>query len=156
MDEGTLKTPIHKCLFYWSFLFEVVKQFCGFWIWSETECKTPAEYGLQHNSTYSSLSSSSVFVAVDVGCLFSFDIFFLVPSSASVTLQKRILLRRYHHHNFFNTTEKGNHTVREFLETELLYCKSNFTKISDLKGQCHEILNYRCCSLIIPLVYHWY
>ncbi len=22
-----------------------------FWTWSETECKTPAEYGLQHNST---------------------------------------------------------------------------------------------------------
>jgi hypothetical protein len=32
-------------------LFGVVKQFCRFWIWSETECKTLAEYGLQHNST---------------------------------------------------------------------------------------------------------
>ncbi len=50
MDEGTL-TPIHKCRLYWSFLFRVWKQFCRFWIWSETECKTPAEYGLQHNST---------------------------------------------------------------------------------------------------------
>ncbi len=32
-------------------LFGVVKQFCRFWIWSETECKTPAEYGystIQH------------------------------------------------------------------------------------------------------------
>ncbi len=29
----------------------VVKKFCRFWIWSETEFKTPAEYGLQHNST---------------------------------------------------------------------------------------------------------
>ncbi len=27
MDEGTLKTPIPKCRLYWSFLFEVVKQF---------------------------------------------------------------------------------------------------------------------------------
>ncbi len=25
-------------------LFGVVKQFGRFWIWSETECKTPAEY----------------------------------------------------------------------------------------------------------------
>jgi hypothetical protein len=32
-------------------LFRVVKQFCRFWIWSETECKTPAEYVLQYNST---------------------------------------------------------------------------------------------------------
>ncbi len=32
-------------------LFGMVKQFCRFWIWSETECKTPAEYGTQHNST---------------------------------------------------------------------------------------------------------
>jgi hypothetical protein len=31
--------------------FGVVKHFCRFWIWSETECKTPAEYGLEHNST---------------------------------------------------------------------------------------------------------
>jgi hypothetical protein len=31
-------------------LFGVVKQFGRFWIWSETECKIPAEYGLQHNS----------------------------------------------------------------------------------------------------------
>jgi hypothetical protein len=51
MDEGTLKTSIPKCRLYWLFLFGVVKQFCRFWIWSETECKTPAEYGLQHNST---------------------------------------------------------------------------------------------------------
>jgi hypothetical protein len=36
---------------YWSFLFGVVKQFCRFWIWSETECKTPAEYGLHYNAT---------------------------------------------------------------------------------------------------------
>ena len=28
-----------------------MKQFCRFWTWSETECKTPAEYGLQHNLT---------------------------------------------------------------------------------------------------------
>jgi len=28
-----------------------VKQFCRFKIWPETECKTPAEYDLQHNST---------------------------------------------------------------------------------------------------------
>jgi hypothetical protein len=40
-----------KCLLYWSFLFGVVKQFCRFRIWSETECKTLAEYGLQHNTT---------------------------------------------------------------------------------------------------------
>ncbi len=53
MDEGTLKTAIPKCsLFCRSFMFGVVKQFCRFWIWSETECKTPAEYGLQHNSTH--------------------------------------------------------------------------------------------------------
>ncbi len=32
-------------------LFGVVKHFSRFWIWSETECKTPAEYGLQYNST---------------------------------------------------------------------------------------------------------
>ncbi len=32
-------------------LFGVLKQFYRFWIWSETECKTPAEYGPQHNST---------------------------------------------------------------------------------------------------------
>jgi hypothetical protein len=32
-------------------LFGVVKQFCRFLIWSEPECKTPAEYGLQYNST---------------------------------------------------------------------------------------------------------
>jgi hypothetical protein len=32
-------------------LFGVVKQFCRFWIWSETECKTPAEYGPQYIST---------------------------------------------------------------------------------------------------------
>ncbi len=51
MDEGTLKTPIPKCRLFWSFLFGVVKQFIRFWIWSETECKTPAEYDLQHNST---------------------------------------------------------------------------------------------------------
>jgi hypothetical protein len=44
MDEGTLKTPIPTCRLYWSFLFGVVKQFCTFWIWSETECKTPAEW----------------------------------------------------------------------------------------------------------------
>ncbi len=31
-------------------LFGVVKQFGRLRIWSETECKTPAEYGLQHNS----------------------------------------------------------------------------------------------------------
>ncbi len=31
-------------------LFGVVKQFGRFLIWSETECKIPAEYGLQHNS----------------------------------------------------------------------------------------------------------
>ncbi len=51
MDEGTIKTPIPKCRLYWSFLFGVGKQFCRLWIWSETEWKTPAEYGLQHNST---------------------------------------------------------------------------------------------------------
>ncbi len=50
MDEGTLKTPVPKCRLYGSFLFGVVKQFCRFWISSETECKTPAEYSLQHNS----------------------------------------------------------------------------------------------------------
>ncbi len=32
-------------------LFGVVKQFCRFYIWSETECKTPAEYVLKHNPT---------------------------------------------------------------------------------------------------------
>ncbi len=41
------------CRLYWSFLFGVVKQFCRFWIWSVTECKILAEYGLQHNSTLS-------------------------------------------------------------------------------------------------------
>ncbi len=30
-------------------LFGVVKQFGRFWLWSETECKIPAEYGLQNN-----------------------------------------------------------------------------------------------------------
>ncbi len=29
MDEGTLKTPIPKYRYYWSFLFGVVKQFLG-------------------------------------------------------------------------------------------------------------------------------
>ncbi len=29
-------------------LFGVVKQFGWFWIWSETECKIPAEYGLHY------------------------------------------------------------------------------------------------------------
>ena len=29
----------------------MVEQFCRFWIWSETECKTPAEYGPQYIST---------------------------------------------------------------------------------------------------------
>ncbi len=28
-----------------------MKKFCRFWIWSETECKTPAEYGPQYTST---------------------------------------------------------------------------------------------------------
>ncbi len=32
-------------------LFGVVAQFGRFWIWSETECKIPADYGLQHNSS---------------------------------------------------------------------------------------------------------
>ncbi len=32
------------------FLFRVVYQFCRLWILSGTECKTPAEYGLQQNS----------------------------------------------------------------------------------------------------------
>ncbi len=32
-------------------LLGVVKQFGSFWIWSETEYKISAEYGLQHNST---------------------------------------------------------------------------------------------------------
>jgi hypothetical protein len=32
-------------------LFGVVKQFCRFPIWSDTECKTPAEYGPQYIST---------------------------------------------------------------------------------------------------------
>jgi hypothetical protein len=32
-------------------LFGVVKQFCWFQIWSEIECKTPAEYGPQYIST---------------------------------------------------------------------------------------------------------
>ncbi len=49
-DEGILKTPIPKCRLYWSF--------CLCW-WSncvgsesgQKECETPAEYGLQHNST---------------------------------------------------------------------------------------------------------
>ncbi len=49
--QRTLKTPIPRCCLYWSFLFGVVMQFCRFWIWSERECKTPAEYGLQHNAT---------------------------------------------------------------------------------------------------------
>jgi hypothetical protein len=31
------------------FLFRVGLAFCRFWIWSDTECKTPAEYGPQHN-----------------------------------------------------------------------------------------------------------
>ncbi len=29
-----------------SFLFWVIQQFCRFWIWSDTECSTPTEYGL--------------------------------------------------------------------------------------------------------------
>ncbi len=28
----------------------MVYQFCRFWIWSDIENSTPAEYGLQHNS----------------------------------------------------------------------------------------------------------
>jgi hypothetical protein len=48
MEEGTLKTQIPYCRLYWSFLLGVVKQFCRFRIWSETECKTPAKYGPQY------------------------------------------------------------------------------------------------------------
>jgi hypothetical protein len=44
MYEGTLKTSIPKCRLYWPFLFGVVRQFCRFWTWSETECKTPVKY----------------------------------------------------------------------------------------------------------------
>ncbi len=33
--------------FYWGW----IGNFFGFWIWSDTERHTPAEYGLQHNST---------------------------------------------------------------------------------------------------------
>ncbi len=51
MDEGTLKTPIPQCRLYWLFLFGMVKLLCRFWMWSETECKTPAEYGPQYIST---------------------------------------------------------------------------------------------------------
>ncbi len=39
-----------------------VKQYCRFWIWSETEYKTPAEYGLQHNSTPSQPHSHTLSV----------------------------------------------------------------------------------------------
>ncbi len=59
-DNGKLALPWTKeiyrhqslnVVFNWSFLFGAVKQFCRFWIWSETECKTLAEYDLQYNST---------------------------------------------------------------------------------------------------------
>ncbi len=41
-------------------LFGVVKQFGKFWIWSETECKIPTEYGLQHNSPFQKPSAYSL------------------------------------------------------------------------------------------------
>ncbi len=49
MDEGTLKTAIPSCRLHWLFCLGVMKQFGRFWIWSETECKIPAKFGLQHN-----------------------------------------------------------------------------------------------------------
>ncbi len=42
-------------------LFGVVKQFGRFWIWSETECKTPAEYGPQYISTPPHSHTQSVY-----------------------------------------------------------------------------------------------
>ncbi len=45
MDEETLDTnPLMSSSLV--ILFGVVKQFDRFWIWSETERKIPAEYGL--------------------------------------------------------------------------------------------------------------
>jgi hypothetical protein len=38
------------------FCLGVIEQFCRFRIWSETECKTTAEFGLQHDSTPSAPS----------------------------------------------------------------------------------------------------
>ena len=51
MEEGTLKTPIPLMPSSLVILFGVVKQLCRFRIWSETECKTPAEYGPQYISS---------------------------------------------------------------------------------------------------------
>ncbi len=51
MDEGAFKdtNPLMSSLLI--ILFGVVKQFCRFWIWSDTDCKTSAEYGPQYIST---------------------------------------------------------------------------------------------------------
>jgi hypothetical protein len=50
MDEGTLKTLNPLMSSSLVILFGVMEQFGRFRIWSETECKTHAEYGPQHNS----------------------------------------------------------------------------------------------------------
>jgi hypothetical protein len=48
MDEGAIKTPTLKCRLYWCFSLGWCSNFVG----SESGQKqTPAEYGLQHNST---------------------------------------------------------------------------------------------------------
>jgi hypothetical protein len=53
-DHGrrNLKTPTPYCRLYWSFVWEVVYQFCRFWIWPETEGKTTAEYGLHSTAQF--------------------------------------------------------------------------------------------------------
>ncbi len=43
-------------------LFGVVKQFWRFWIWSETECKTPAEYGVCTAQFHTPPPSHSLYV----------------------------------------------------------------------------------------------
>ncbi len=51
--KGTLQ-QVFICLRphpFLDFCLGVVEQFCKFWIWSDTDCKTPKEYGLQHDST---------------------------------------------------------------------------------------------------------
>jgi hypothetical protein len=48
MDEGTIKTPIPTCRRYWCFCLGWFSNFVGS---KSGQSLTPAEYGLQHNST---------------------------------------------------------------------------------------------------------
>ncbi len=48
----TIKTPIPECRHYWCFCLEWCTNFVGSeYGLKHAECQTPAEYGLQHNST---------------------------------------------------------------------------------------------------------